>query len=205
MNKSQVVVGIVIAILIAGGAFWYLNKEAAVVRGEDAVLLQDQPADEEVIVSYARLSKPGYVVVYETNANGDRETVGQSEYLEAGEHRNVVVTRSQARTGNPGSLSAVVVADDGDGSYDAAGDSQELAVSSEAEADASAEVNLTLTDEEIEMLLTGDMSLETETESQVEEPILDLDLMNTTESEESTEAEGMGEIEVTAEQEPTAQ
>ncbi len=109
MNK-KIIGGIVVLVaLVVIFAVWIGSKNNSVeyqslVKEKDAVMIADQkPNSEETVVQYAKLSKPGYIVIYGQNSNGQKgEVLGVSDYLPAGEYTNVVVKR---RSGSGGSSS----------------------------------------------------------------------------------------------------
>lgn len=122
---------------------------ASTVLEDDAVLIMDQPSSDSTVVSYAKLSKPGFIVVSSTEANGKTQVLGTSDFLPAGEYRHVLVKHSGGKRASSGSsVTATVVADDGDESFDPSTDTEAL-VEDDASADASAEVPAELTDEEL--------------------------------------------------------
>lgn len=103
------------------------------IEEKNAVLLLDQSKDSnEYVVSYAKLSKPGYVLIYSIDRSGRRSVVGRSELLAAGEHVNVRIAKiegsggSSSETGGATSIFASIVADDGDGVFDETRDSDVL-------------------------------------------------------------------------------
>ncbi len=133
--------GGVAAVIVLVGGYWYLDHAYAteLVTNDNAVLIQDQPPGDETVVTYAKLAKPGYVVVYAKDSGGATTVVGQSDLLPAGEHRNVHVkhhTGSHVSSGT--TVTAAVVADDGDGVFSPAEDTEVLAGD---DADSSAELS----------------------------------------------------------------
>ncbi|HVW71575.1 MAG TPA: hypothetical protein VHB93_00270 [Candidatus Paceibacterota bacterium] len=113
-------IGIIGIIVIVGG-YWYLDRAYAstLVTNDNAVLLQDQKPGTDTVVTYAKLSKPGYVVIYSTSTAGEKTVAGQSDLLTAGEHRDVHVHTTGTQVASGGTIVAAVVADNGDGTYDA--------------------------------------------------------------------------------------
>lgn len=87
------------------------------VQEKDAVLLLDQKPSNSTTVTYAKLSKSGYVKIYSTKANGSKVLIGTSALLTAGEHRNIVIDNTTGTTQTGSTISANIVADNGDGVY----------------------------------------------------------------------------------------
>lgn len=160
----QRIIILVVAIAIIGLGAYYMSQGGtelaytATVEEENAVLLVNQPAEEDsYVVSYAKLSEPGYVLIYGTNpTTGATEAVGTSDLLPAGEHTNVRITkRNRSGTNERAArmaLRAAIVADNGDGAYSQA-DTEVLAEASGAEESEDATDPEELTGEEITELL----------------------------------------------------
>lgn len=200
MNKSAATILVIVVVAALLGWYWFENKHQKIddlVLEENAVLIQDQPAGDETVVTYAKLSKPGYVLVYSTDANGQRTLLGSSDLLPAGEHKRVLITHRGGGSQTGSALSAEIVADNGDGVY-TEGDTELLVeegdAGTEAEMSDEAVLDTDLSDEELEALLddagytTEEEEAGTEEEQVVEE---------TTPEEETTE----GEVETEAEAE----
>lgn len=123
MGKIRIILLVIIAIVLIV-IFTRKDKKEDVlgvtetlVEEENAVLVMDQQPGEETVVSYAKLSKPGYVVVYSSDASGKKEVLGTSALLSAGEHKNIKVVHSGMTSKKGSKISAVVVADNGDETY----------------------------------------------------------------------------------------
>lgn len=187
----------------------------ALVTEDNAVLLVDQQPGDDVVVSYAKLSQPGYVLVYGDNpATGLPAVLGTSTLLPAGEHRGITIRHGQSYSGR---MNAKIVHDDGDGVFDEAADQAVLAddgteVSSEADTNVTASEDVALTDEELvaELEAEGyDVNEEAlDDEATSEEQSMD-DTQTTTSDEmmedgtSSTEGETTVETETTVEGETT--
>lgn len=157
MNTTQWAIGIIVVAAIIIGGFWYMNGAHAtsLVLNDNAVLFQDQKPGEEAVVAYAKLSKPGYVVLFANDASGTKTVAGQSDLLSAGEHRNVRVHASGGALVTGTTLTAAVVADDGNGTYDAS-DTEVLAGGDEATTASvsdTATLDESLSDDELATLL----------------------------------------------------
>jgi hypothetical protein len=85
----------------------------------NAIVVQDQVAGTRVVVSYAALSTPSYVIVL-TEAPGPDRVVAVSRLLPEGEFHTFRVPAERALA--PGFYYAVLRADDGDGLFDATKD-----------------------------------------------------------------------------------
>jgi|GEM_PF-4641560 len=158
MNRTRnIIIALVVVALVAAG-LWYVGRKteaSTLVEADNAVLLMDQQPGEETVVTYAKLSKPGFVVIYQTREDGTREELGSGERLDEGEHRNVTV-KHRGGTRSSGAISAAIVADDGNGVYDE-GDTESLVTEgdpgTEAEASDDAVLDLALTDDEVALEL----------------------------------------------------
>lgn len=104
------------------------SGDSSAVQGENVVVLPDQASDSDVyVVSYAKLSRPGYVLIYAWDEAGVRHVVGRSALLAAGEHTNVYIAKFEGvSVGAGASIEAAIVADNGDGVYDASTDTEVL-------------------------------------------------------------------------------
>ncbi|MBU1293102.1 hypothetical protein KJ819_03515 [Patescibacteria group bacterium] len=170
--KSKVLIIAVVVILL--GAFaWYWNNsqqaEASLITDENAVLVSDQQPSDETVVTYAKLAQSGYVVVYSTDAAGNKSVVGSSELMSAGEHRNVHVKHRNGAIVAGGTISAAIVVDDGDGSFSEESDTAVVA-EDDAMISEDAELALNVSDEDLAALLEdAGYDLSAETEASVEE------------------------------------
>jgi hypothetical protein len=137
----------------------------------NAVVLAEQVPGDRTVVSYTKLSKPGYVLVYGEDEKGEKIFLGSSDLLPAGDSFNVIVKhRSEKRTSSDTKVTAVAVADDGDGVFDLEIDNDQIADESEADVDADAKDPAVLTIVEIGELIedagfdvTAEEALQTET------------------------------------------
>ena len=207
MNKSAWTILVIVVVAALLGWYWFENKHQKIddlVLEENAVLIQDQPSGDETVVTYAKLSKPGYVLVYSPDASG-RTLLGSSDLLPAGEHKRVLIVHrgGGSRVGN--SLSAEVVADNGDGVY-TEGDTEVLVeegdAGTEAEVSDEAVLDTDLTDEELEGLLEeAGYTTEEEEAGTEEEAVEDTTPQEETAPEGETVEEGTTEAEVEAEAE----
>lgn len=190
------IVAVVLVILVVGyGAYYLLTNgvtdETLVSEGNALVVLNQKPGNE-VVVSYAKLAKPGYVLVHTTDATGQKTLVGSSNLLPAGEHKNVKVPRRGG--GSSGSrISASIVVDDGNGALDEAEINSDPIVEGEATLDTQAEDISDLTDEEIiEALEEAGYEInemEDETDSEIETDNSDQGDIATTTDDTSTTTE----------------
>lgn|GEM_PF-2191121 len=126
-------------------------------------------------MSYIKLSKPGYVLVYGEDESGEKIFLGSSDLLPAGDSFNVIVKhRSDKRTSSGTTVTAVAVADDGDGVFDLEIDNNQIADESEVDVDADAKDPVVLTIVEIGELIedagfdvTAEDALQTETSEEM--------------------------------------
>lgn len=206
MSKSKwiflVVVAIVAVVVFTGKDKGMDSMEETLIQEENAVLIMDQQPGETTVVSYAKLSKPGYVVVYSQDAAGNKQVLGTSDLLNAGEHKNITVVHSGRMTQAGDTVSAVVVADDGDETYTES-DSEVLVETTTDESMAEISLDAVL-DENISDEVLGDIledagytvvETEMETTDEVMESENDTEMTSeetvemTDESMESTESE----------------
>ncbi|MBU0750249.1 hypothetical protein KKH15_01905 [Patescibacteria group bacterium] len=186
------IIGAVVVIVLAAAAWYFYDQkmaEASLVTDENAVLVADQQPGDETVVSYAKLSKPGYVVVYSTEANGTKTVLGSSDLLTAGEHRNVKVRHTGGTSINGSVVTATIVADDGDGSYSAETDTEVVSEDSAAVSN-DAELDTMMSDEDLAVMLDEagyDVSAEMSEDTMVEDDTM----MSDEETMESSDEEMM--------------
>jgi len=139
MNKNSLYIGATVLVLVGALAVadHYLSRSYVVnpplVAEPNAVLLKDQKPGDDTIITYAKLAKPGYVAVYSAPQGGQKELIGTSDLLPAGEHRNVRVHHHHA-VQSGATVTAAIVADDGDGVFE----DTDATVTTPADADDSA-------------------------------------------------------------------
>lgn len=188
MAKKLIILVVLIAIVALLVVFGNKPSEetyASLVEESDAVLIADQQPDEETVsVAYVKLSKPGYVSIYETTPTGGRALIGTSDLLLAGEYTNIVVRHRGRNSNSPNTVTAVVVHDDGDEVFDESVDSEAVvdgeAVESEAVIDENA---VEVTEEDLPDLLEEEgytVVLEEEQEEVIDE-ILDEEVVDESE------------------------
>lgn len=149
--KHKVVIGVLAAIIILGGGYWYFsqNKAAAPETQEiigdvpndrdeqneintdattnttpstDKIVVSAQLPGSDITVDNISLSKPGFVVVYELDSAGRLgKVVGTSNYLTAGNKQDLEVKATVVANRK---YSAVLYVDNGDKKFDAATDAQ---------------------------------------------------------------------------------
>lgn len=200
----QRIILLVLAIAIVGiGSFYMLRggeelTYTATVEEENAVLLVDQPTQaDDYVVSYAKLAQPGYVLIHSVNPEtGESEVVGTSGLLTAGEHTNVRITkRSRAGTNERAAraaLRASIVADNGDGAFNAEEDTAVLVEGDESSEVVESETATNpeeLTEEEIGELLEEAGYTVVEENDGITEEIAESETMEADESDEMTESE----------------
>jgi len=120
----------------------------------NAVVLAEQVPGNRTVVSYTKLSEPGYVLVYREDENGDRVFLGSSDLIPMGDSFNVVVRhRNGMRTSSGTKVFAIAVSDNGDGVFDGEIDNNQIAQESEVDVDAGAQDPSELTIAEIGELI----------------------------------------------------
>ncbi|MEZ4103658.1 MAG: hypothetical protein R3B55_03895, partial [Candidatus Paceibacterota bacterium] len=151
-----VAIAIILVVVFTGKDKKEDMMEDTLVMEENAVLVMDQQPGEETVVSYAKLSKPGYVVVYSSDASGKKEVLGTSAFLSAGEHKNIKVVHSGNSSKKGSKISAVIVADDGDETYTESDNEVLVETTTEdsmAEISEEAVLDENISDEDLENLL----------------------------------------------------
>lgn len=125
MKKSISIILVLVIIVVIAVAFSRKSHESeSLVKESNAVVIADQNSQntaDAIKISYAKLSKPGFVVVSSKDtATGQTVVVGSSELLPAGEHFNLTVKRTSKRSSTatlPELVTATIVADNGDSLY----------------------------------------------------------------------------------------
>jgi hypothetical protein len=83
----------------------------------NSVTLSENKGGNIMTVASARLSQPGYVVLYKINSNGGSSMVGHSDLLSAGTHSNIAIQLDSVAASRQ-AIVAVLDKDNGDGSFD---------------------------------------------------------------------------------------
>lgn len=213
---KNLVIGIVVLALVGAGFYLLsrseeeapvVNEESSVIAEEDAVVfVPEQDGNEsDVVVSYAKLSEPGYIIIF-LGEGDDKEIFAQSEYLEAGEHRNVKTTkRGGTRAYSSTDASVSVVADDGDQVFDVAADTEVLVSEDEVvvfEGEVAADA---VTDEALEEILEEAGFTVVEEEEMMDDTESSENTEETSDEGTETEAEGDAAVEVNTEAEAEAE
>jgi len=73
MNKS-VLIGIVVIVLIVLGSWIFKSDNESLVIEDNAVALSDQRPGSDILVQYAKLKEPGFIVIYKVNEFGERNS-----------------------------------------------------------------------------------------------------------------------------------
>lgn len=91
---------------------------SGLIIGGNAVLAADQVPGTTALVTLAVLENPGYVVIHRVDDDGKPgQIIGNSELLQAGEHKNIEIALSEdAEEGNE--FFAMLHSDDGNGTYE---------------------------------------------------------------------------------------
>jgi len=169
------------------------------ISDDNAVVLAEQVPGDRTVVSYTKLAKPGYVLVYGEDEDGNKIFLGSSDLLAAGDHFNTVVRhRSGKRTSSDTKVTALAVADDGDGVFDLEIDNDQIADESEADVDGDAKDPATLTIVEIGELI-DDAGFDVTAEEVLEDSSSDMD----EDDSSDMDAEAEADADMTTEEEPT--
>lgn len=87
----------------------------------NSVTLSENKGGNIITVASARLSQPGYVVLYKINSNGGSSMVGHSDLLSTGTHSNIAIQLDSVAASRQ-AIVAVLDKDNGNGSFDAGED-----------------------------------------------------------------------------------
>jgi len=87
------------------------------VSSANAITLAQNNTGNFALVSNAKLSKPGYVVIHRVNSNSDSEIIGNSDLLSASTHTNINIQLDKP-VAKGQTLVAVLHEDDGDGRFE---------------------------------------------------------------------------------------
>lgn len=133
---GAIIAVIALAALIGGAAYWRerqaaLEPEAPsagpgaatqpIIVGKNAIFVADQPPGSGITVGFALIERDGFVAIHEERAGTHGAVIGASALLGMGESRNVDVSLDR-RSQDGETLFAMLHADDGDGTFDAAKD-----------------------------------------------------------------------------------
>ena len=135
LPKSSILIFLIVGITIALVLLVSLNKDLlknlnfkksassnpsplSLVDGANKIEAQNQPVGKTLLVKYAFLEKPGYVVVHKADGENIGAIIGNSALLISGESKNVQVLVYDNTTLKAGDvLYATLRFDDGDGKY----------------------------------------------------------------------------------------
>jgi hypothetical protein len=122
--KKPTIIALALLIPLAAVLIFFVTRQKApvstpVAEKENAVVLADTQSQENdsVTISYAKLSKPGYVVVTSLNPATKAETIiGTSAWLDAGEYNDFQIPSTWNDSTGPQweTVTVTLVADDGD-------------------------------------------------------------------------------------------
>lgn len=133
----MIVLGLVVAILASGPSVpistqtqsrapeptRYATFEEMLVRGDNAIYVENQTAGStSVLVGFAVLSKPGFIIVYDDNGGVPGTVVGESALFESGGEHFVVLLDEPLAEDQV--YYAMLYHDDGDGRFRAEIDTQ---------------------------------------------------------------------------------
>lgn len=129
--NTKVVVGIVAVVVVALGAYFLLagdkdgygdnngyneEQDRDNSSAQNTVVMRGNEAGNVVIVDEAKLDRGGFVVIFTVDSNGNTEIAGQSRYLAAGTHTDVIIQLPAPLTSNETAV-AVLFEDDGDETF----------------------------------------------------------------------------------------
>lgn len=119
---------LIVLLLVAGLAAAYFYRAATkegvdtgpvgsmpLMVGRDAIFVPDQAPSDDVLIGFAILSRPGFVVLHD-DEEGPGRVLGASEPLAAGRHDSLLIRLADGA--GEGYLYAMLHADDGDGRFD---------------------------------------------------------------------------------------
>lgn len=115
---------IIIAIAAAGLALWYAQgpkiadaptgDESAHVVGKNAIYVTEQKPGNSVLVEFALLAQPGFVVIHESRDGEVGAILGASALLPGNETSEAVLITLSRAVKNQEELAAMLHRDDGD-------------------------------------------------------------------------------------------
>ena len=88
------------------------------IVSNNAIYVAEQPPSKTVSVTFARLEKPGFLVIHEDNADKPGKILGKSYLLPGGEAKNLTPIVLSRETVDNETLYAMIHLDDGDGVFD---------------------------------------------------------------------------------------
>lgn len=131
MNNKTIVIVALIAVVIVGLTLYFrsgdseldsTNNSSGLIVGKNAIYAAEQLPGNSVIISVARLEKPGFVVIHEDNAGTPGNILGVSNLLQEGETRDLPAIQLSRTTEDGEDIYAMLHLDDGDGIFDAVKD-----------------------------------------------------------------------------------
>lgn len=136
------IIAIIILLLILAIALFFIkdedfmnrndDKSVSLVSEENALVALDQIPSDQTIVSYAKLSQDGYIILFNASStDAKNKKIDASKFLEKGEYVNVVIEHSDYKPLNKSTIKVVGVADDGDKQFKADLDINQLTKESE--------------------------------------------------------------------------
>lgn len=94
-----------------------VSNTTTIVAPQNTVSLGEVEPGMIVTVAQAKLTKPGYVVLYRINSNGEGSVAGNSDLLASGTHSNIAIQLESTAVDRQ-AIVAVLHEDDGDGEFE---------------------------------------------------------------------------------------
>jgi len=112
-----VVVLIVVALVLGGDS---PEPTESILADQNAVLVEDQKPADQTVVTFAKLSKPGFVALLGASSGTSTPALmGASDWLAAGEYRHLTIEHNDGQVLPHGSAVAIVtLADDGNKKFE---------------------------------------------------------------------------------------
>ena len=123
--KKHILIIIILAVIALGIGYWQKNRpgpsqsaddSSTLVVGKNAIYVAEQKPGRNVIVEFALLDTPGFVVIRENQNSHPGPVLGVSPRLAAGENQAVVIPLSRA-VKNQEELTAQLYRDNGNGIF----------------------------------------------------------------------------------------
>ena len=131
MNTKILFIFVIIIVAVTGAIFFFWSGDrksgsaddsSGFIISKSAIYVAEQSPGFSVSVSVVRLEKSGFVVIHEDAAEAPGKILGVSSLLPAGETKNLLPITLLRATKDGEIIYAMLHADDGDGTFDAAHD-----------------------------------------------------------------------------------
>lgn len=131
MNTKILLIGVVIVVFVAGGAFLFRGgtteptpstDSSGLIIGKNAIYVAEQSPGQSISVAVVRLEEPGFVVIHEDANGAPGKVLGASNLLPTGETKNLGPIGLSRATTDGETMYAMLHIDDGDDAFEATSD-----------------------------------------------------------------------------------